>query len=146
MDDWLVDGSPGAQSVFKTCRNKTLTEEEVVDADGCGTTGPPVFKQYISSHPGETYPLVHSTMLEVYNNSYVSHAGNYYTVYGAVNQLYPSNTKWIISGHSLGAALAELCSADLGARGVKINSVYMLADPSPGNDVYRGIYLSLIHI
>ena len=144
-DDWIADFSPGFQHTFKTCQNNTLTDEELSKSDGCKRRPPPFFKEYIDKNPNYTnsYPLAHSTMLEIYDNSYVKSGDKYYTVYGAVKDLYPSTTKWIVTGHSLGAALAELCSADLASRGVKINSVYMFANPSPGNDIYRGIYNNL---
>ena len=60
-----------------------------------------------------------------------------------IKNIYP-NTKWIITGHSLGAALAEICTADLSARGVKINSAYLFASPSPGNDKYLNIYNNVL--
>jgi len=141
-NDWISDASPGFQHTFKTCASKTI---DVSISNGCNRAPPPFFKEYITANPNylNKYPIVHSTMLEIYDNSYVKSGDKYYSVYGAVKDLYPENTKWIITGHSLGAALAELCSAELAARGVKINSVYMFADPSPGNDIYKGIYEKL---
>ena len=143
-NDWLADASPGFQDMFKTCKSETIEL-----GNKCNRISNGDFKKYEKNN-NKTYipninnrPMVHGLILDIYNNSYVTSGKTYYTVYGAVKNLYPSTTKWIITGHSLGAALAELTSADLSSRGVKINSVYMFADPSPGNNIYRDIYNNL---
>jgi hypothetical protein len=120
----------GEQSEFKTCSGIDIGNE----------TFPPYF-DVVNSVCSKT-PLVHQKSLSMYNSSYIKVDGKTYSVYGAV-KTYPKDTQWIIAGHSLGAALANMCCADLSARGININSCYLFADPNPGNDVYSSIYSSI---
>ena len=136
--EWVANFSPGFyQSSFKTC-NEPLTYN---NDKTCNLSSLPFFQEYDGL---DDPPKVHSKMLDIYNDSVITTAdGVKYSIYGAIKNLYPPETQWIITGHSLGAALAELCAADLSSRGVKINSVYLFASPSPGNDIYLNIYNKL---
>ena len=56
---------------------------------------------------------------------------------------YSADVSWIITGHSLGAGIADLCAAQLATAGVKIHSVYLFADPQPGNENYTTTFNKL---
>jgi len=128
-NEWIADVTTGMTlKKFSTC--------EEINNDRCSSFSiPGAFKNSGSK--------IHTKMLEIYNNTYVTYNQKRYSISQIMKDIYP-NTRWIITGHSLGAALAELCAADLSARSVKINSVYLFADPSPGNDKYRHIYNDIL--
>jgi hypothetical protein len=139
-NEWTADATPGLpQSMFKTCKYNMFSVPEPCEVD--------TPSYFIDAVTKSSYPEVHVKMLEIYNNSYVSveqdEVDYYYTVAGAVELLYPKDTQWIITGHSLGAGLAELCTADLASKGKKIHSSYLFANPSPGNDVYLDVFNKL---
>jgi hypothetical protein len=68
--------------------------------------------------------LVHDGFLKLY-------LGLRYTILDAISSINPSD--WIVSGHSLGAALATLAMFDLMTLGQKIHSAYIIASPRIGN-------------
>jgi hypothetical protein len=53
-------------------------------------------------------------------------------------------TSFIITGHSLGGALATICSYHLVKAGAEIHSIYTFASPKTGNDVFVKDYNTLI--
>jgi len=59
-------------------------------------------------------------------------------VYDAVTRL-PAG-KLMITGHSLGAAMATHCALDLHARGVSSPTVYTVGQPRIGNDAFANYY------
>lgn len=53
-------------------------------------------------------------------------------------------TSFIITGHSLGGALATICSYHLVKAGVDIHSIYTFASPKTGDGVFVGDYNTII--
>lgn len=53
-------------------------------------------------------------------------------------------TSFIITGHSLGGALATICSYHLAKAGIDIHSIYTFASPKTGNDVFVNDYNTII--
>merc|ERR1719272_335132 len=69
-----------------------------------------------------------------------------------VAQLYLAkpNSKIHITGHSLGAALAVLCAAEIGAEnrslGLNVTGVYTYGEPRVGNKAFQEFYNSGAHV
>lgn len=144
--DWAVDISifdtSGNQALFKTCSQFEMAVSPSESKCNGELTAPPYFDIAKSIYNKEAY--VHQKELSLYNSCVITTpSGQNYNIYGAIQNLYPKDTQWIITGHSLGAALANLCAADLSARGININSCYLFADPNPGNDTYRTIFSNI---
>jgi hypothetical protein len=51
-----------------------------------------------------------------------------------------------VTGHSLGAALAVLCAAELAAEGLPVKGVYTFGEPRVGNNAFHKFYNSGEHI
>ena len=62
----------------------------------------------------------------------------------------PNNTKIFVTGHSLGAALAAHCAAELGASrhslGFPIAGVYTFGQPRVGNQAFADFYMTGTHV
>lgn len=88
------------------------------------------------------YPQIPGTALNNYREGVDVHKG-FYEIYlnikDEIHQLWNSNPteELIITGHSLGGGLANICSFDFG----KINHLsYTFASPRSGNDVFAVVY------
>jgi predicted lipase len=68
--------------------------------------------------------LVHEGFLQIY-------MGLRSTIIGVIKSFQPND--WIVSGHSLGSALATFALYDLMIHGQKIHSAYIVASPRIGN-------------
>ena len=139
-NDILADVSPGfTSSRFQTCTDLIIPKSDTLQK--CDLFYPPYFDATKNAWFGSTTDI-HPKMLDIYHRTTVEHNGEYYSVYGFITTFYP-NREWIITGHSLGAALAEFCVGDLASRNVKVISAYLFADPAPGNNIYIDIFNSV---
>jgi len=127
LEDWVNDASY-QQNAYVESKQSTNTQISVNYRVARKNTNSQTGLSYI-----ELPASIHKGFYTIYNKMKT-------TLIDKLTQLDPTKTKNIvISGHSLGSAVATICAADLYALGYKNCVTYVFASPRVGNEKFSAI-------